>query len=84
VIWTASLLVLVTLMVKVNVPPGAGREAGVGTLETVMVGGTSVMVTTAVSLALACEPSLSTTVTVTSSVWLSPASPMKEPSNWHV
>ena len=48
-----------------------------------MVGGTSVMVTVASSVSVAVEPSMSVTTTVTTSVWVAPASPMKLPVNLH-
>ena len=60
---TCSTEVFVIFRVKVKTPPGSGREVGTADLSRVTVGGTSVTVTVASSLAVAELPSLSSTVT---------------------
>ena len=80
---TGSKLLLVTVTVKVNVPPGAGRVSGSAVFTTSMVGGTSVMETTASSSSVAVVPSASVTTTVTTSVSDAPALPKKLPVNVH-
>ena len=81
VIVSGSALRLVTTTLNVNWPPGSGSEAGVAVLSTAMIGRTSVRVTTASSVSVASLPSSSSPVTVTVSVWLSPALPVKLPVN---
>jgi hypothetical protein len=44
VIRTGWVPVFLTVMLKANVPPGSGRLAGSGVLETVMLGGAAVTV----------------------------------------
>lgn len=70
-----DVLVMVTL--KVTGPPGSGSVVGLGVLVALMVGGTSVSRTVAVSVARATVPSSSTPVTVTVSVWVALALPVK-------
>ena len=78
---SASGPVLVTTTLKVNVPPGSGRLPGAADFSTRMAGSRLVMVTTASSVSVASLPSSSSPVTVTTSVWLAPALPVKLPVN---
>lgn len=74
----------VTTTVKVNRPVGAGRLSGFTVLSTWMVGTTAVMLTTASSVSVTVSPDVvPTPPTVTMSVCLSPALPVKVPSNEH-
>jgi hypothetical protein len=79
VIVSGLTLVLVTTTVKVKLPPGSGLVVGSAVFLTVMVGGTGVSVTVAVSEAVASRPWVSTALAVTVSVWLSGARPVKSP-----
>ena len=67
---------------------GAARlgpaASGVAVLITVTVGSTLVSVTVASSVSVAVVPSLSMPMTVTTSVWAAPASPVKFPVNEQV
>ena len=69
-------LELVTTTLKVKSPPGAVRVGGVAVLSTTMIG-TGVSVTTASSESLTSVPPGLVARTVTTSVWLSPAAPVK-------
>ena len=53
-------------------------------MTVVMVGGTGVMVTTALSDARTVLPRMSVAVTVAMSVWEAPAGPRKSPGKWQV
>src|SRR5882757_4066184 len=75
-------LVLVTTAEKVKVPPGSGRLEGCTPLSTRMEGA-PVRNTVAWAWAEAVELSLSTTMAVTTSVWLFPATPLKSPGKVH-
>ena len=80
----ASGPVLVTTTPKVNWPPGSGRLLGLADFSTRMTGSRLVRVTTASSVSLTELPSSSAPVTVTMSVWLAPALPVKLPGNEQV
>ena len=74
---TASEPMLVTTTLKVKAPPGSGRLEGVAVLSTWTAGTTSVMKTTASSLSVTSTPAGLVARTVTTSVWLAPALPLK-------
>ena len=66
---------------KVTSPPGSGRLSGSGVLEAPIRGSTSVMRTEAGSSSVTMLPSSSVALAVTTSRWLSPASPRNTPLN---
>ena len=69
-------LVLVTTTLKVKSPPGAGGSAGWPSCPPRW-SGTGVSVTTASSVSVTSVPPGLVARTVTTSVWLSPAAPVK-------
>ena len=83
VIVTVSLLLLVTTAVKVNSPPGSGRESGFAVFTTWTVGIRLVMVTVASSVSVTVLPLTSVPTTVTVSVCWAPAGPLKFPGKVH-
>ncbi len=74
---TGSAPLLVTDGEKVKVPPGAGRMGGWALWTTETLGRTSVRVTMASSVSVTTVPAGLVACTVTTSVWLSPALPVK-------
>ncbi len=81
---TSSPEVLVTAMLNVTMPPGAGTLWGEADLSTSMVGGTSSMATSALSNSSTLLPSSSTPVAAIVSLMTSPPLPPTKRMNEQV
>jgi hypothetical protein len=73
-----------TTTVNVKSPPGSTRDGGAAAFDTAITGGANgVNRTTAIAIAIAVNPLMSTPVTVTVSVCDAPATPVNGPVNVH-